>query len=74
MQKRLFFLVALMLVVATSVMGQVTTSAMTGRVTLQGSNETVIGATVQAVHTPSGTRYAAVTNVDGIFRVRAILK
>ncbi|MBR6261692.1 MAG: TonB-dependent receptor [Prevotella sp.] len=72
MQKRLFFLVALMLVVATSVMGQVTTSAMTGRVTLQGSNETVIGATVQAVHTPSGTRYAAVTNVDGIFNMQGM--
>ena len=72
MQKRLFFLVALMLVVATSVKGQVTTSAMTGRVTLQGSNETVIGATVQAVHTPSGTRYAAVTNVDGIFNMQGM--
>ncbi len=72
MQKRLFFLVALMLVVATSVMGQVTTSAMTGRVTLQGSDETVIGATVQAVHTPSGTRYAAVTNVDGIFNMQGM--
>ena len=72
MQKRLFFLVALMLVLSTSVMGQVTTSAMSGRVTLQGSDETVIGATVQAVHTPSGTRYAAVTNVDGIFNMQGM--
>ncbi len=53
MQKRLFFLVSFMLVLATSVMGQITTSALSGRVTIQETNETVIGATVQAVHTLS---------------------
>ncbi len=72
MQKRLFFLVALMLAVTTSVMGQITTSALSGRVTMQGSDETVIGATVQAVHEPSGTRYTAVTNIDGLFNIQGM--
>ena len=72
MQKRLFFLVTLMLVMATSMMGQITTSALSGRVTMQGTDETVIGATVQAVHEPSGTRYAAVTNIDGLFNIQGM--
>ena len=72
MQKRLFFLVSFMLVLATSVMGQITTSALSGRVTIQETNETVIGATVQAVHTPSGTRYTAVTNIDGLFNIQGM--
>ena len=72
MQKRLFFLATLMLVFATSVMGQITTSALSGRVTMQGTDETVIGATVQAVHEPSGTRYAAVTNIDGLFNIQGM--
>ncbi|MBO4659325.1 MAG: TonB-dependent receptor [Prevotella sp.] len=72
MQKRLFFLVVLMLVLVTGVKGQITTSALSGRVTMQETNETVIGATVQAVHTPSGTRYAAVTNIDGLFTIQGM--
>jgi hypothetical protein len=72
MQKRLFFLVVLMLVLVTGVHGQIPTSALSGRVTMQETNETVIGATVQAVHTPSGTRYAAVTNIDGLFAIQGM--
>ena len=72
MQKRLFFLVSLMLVLATSMMAQVTTSALNGQVTLKESGEAVIGATVQAVHEPSGTRYAAVTNIDGRYNIQGM--
>ena len=73
MQKRLFFLVAMMLSVSTAIMAQVTTSSMSGKVTLgHESGEEVIGATVQAVHEPSGTRYAAVTNVDGLFSIQGM--
>ena len=54
MQKRFFFLVTLMLVLATNMMAQITTSALSGRVTMVGSDETIIGATVQAVHEHSG--------------------
>lgn len=55
----------LMLVLAAmGVNAQVTTSAISGKVTDE-QNETVIGATVIAIHEPSGTQYGAVTNVDG---------
>ena len=73
MQKRLCFLVAMVLMVCTSAMAQVTTSSMNGKVTIgSASGEAVIGATVQAVHEPSGTRYAAVTNVDGLFNIQGM--
>lgn len=32
----------------------------------------MIGATVQAVHVPSGTRYATVTNIDGRFTIQGM--
>jgi hypothetical protein len=72
MQKKLFFLVALMLTMTLSVMAQVTTSSMTGKVSMEGSNEEIIGASVQAVHEPSGTRYTAVTNVNGRFTIQGM--
>ena len=62
MQKRLFFLVAMLLTLSLTAMAQITTSSMAGKVTLDDENgEEVIGATVIAVHEPSGTRYTAVT-------------
>ena len=73
MQKRLFFLVASLLLLFTTAMAQVTTSSMSGKVTTESaSGETIIGATVQAVHEPSGTRYAAVTNIDGRFNIQGM--
>jgi len=73
MQKRFFFLIAMMLMISSTIMAQITTSSMSGIVT-QGDakGETVIGATVQAVHEPSGTRYATVTNVDGRFSIQGM--
>ena len=55
-----------------TVMGQITTSSMTGKVTFEGSSEEIIGATVQAVHEPSGTRYTAVTNASGQFTIQGM--
>ena len=63
---------SIVLMSVTSMMAQVTTSSLSGRVTLKGTDETVIGATVQAVHEPSGTRYAAVTNIDGLYNIQGM--
>ena len=73
MQKRLFFLVAVLLTLSLTAMAQITTSSMAGKVTLDDQNgEEVIGATVVAVHEPSGTRYTAVTNTSGRFSIQGM--
>ena len=73
MQKRLLFLVAMMLTLSLTAMAQITTSSMAGKVTLDDQNgEEVIGATVVAIHEPSGTRYTAVTNTSGRFTIQGM--
>ena len=72
MKKRMLFLMALMLTTTMAVMAQITTSALAGKVSIQDTKEEVIGATVQVVHEPSGTRYTAVTNVDGRFSIQGM--
>ena len=73
MQKRLFFLVTLLLTLSLTAMAQITTSSMAGKVTLEDEKgEEVIGATVVAVHEPSGTRYTAVTNTTGRFSIQGM--
>ncbi len=72
MRKRILFLMALMLTSTLAVMAQITTSALAGKVSIQDTKEEVIGATVQVVHEPSGTRYTAVTNIDGRFSIQGM--
>jgi len=62
---------ALLLGFAVQTSAQVTTSAMSGKIT-DDKGEALIGATVVAVHTPSGTRYGTTTNVDGTFYISAL--
>ena len=50
---------------------QVTTSSITGRITDE-SGEPLVGATVVAVHTPSGTQYYAVANAEGRFFINGM--
>ena len=57
-------IVAVLLGLSTQAYAQVTTSAMGGRITDQ-DGQALIGATVIAVHVPSGTRYGTTTNEDG---------
>jgi len=64
------FTVALLLSASLTVSAQgVTTASIFGKLTDQETGEALIGATVQAVHTPSGTNYGNVTDVDGFFRL-----
>ena len=73
MQKRLFFLIATLLTLSLTALAQVTTSGISGKVTMNDEKgEAVIGATVQAVHGPSGTRYGAVTNAEGRFTIQGM--
>ncbi|SDH64724.1 TonB-dependent Receptor Plug Domain [Bacteroides ovatus] len=61
------FLVLVMLLLTTTVSAQVTTASMSGKV-VDASNESLIGATVRAVHTPTGTIYNTVTQSNGQYR------
>ncbi|MDY3849151.1 MAG: TonB-dependent receptor [Prevotella sp.] len=70
MQKKLYVMIAAMMLMISSAVAQVTTSGMSGKV--KANNEDVIGATVEAVHTPSGTRYVAVTNTKGQFNINGM--
>lgn len=71
MLKRMrFFLVVALAMLTTLVSAQVTTASMSGKVT--ANDEAIIGATVLAVHEPSGSRYGAITNVDGRFSLQGM--
>ena len=73
MQKRFFLLVVTLLTMSLAAVAQITTSSMAGKVTFDDANgEEVIGATVVALHEPSGTRYTAVTNVSGRFSIQGM--
>lgn len=70
MQKRLHLLVALLVFMVSTAMAQITTSSVSGKITANG--EDVIGATIKAVHQPSGTVYRAVTNIDGRYSIQGM--
>ena len=69
MKKSLLTLV-MALVSCVMIMAQVTTSSLSGIVT--DDQGEVIGATIQAVHTPSGTHYGTITNEKGAFAIRGM--
>ena len=65
------FLVAAMLMAARMLLVRAGyTSSMSGKVTAQ--DEPIIGATVVAIHEPSGTRYGTVTNISGQFNLQGM--
>lgn len=70
MRTRFLFLLAL-LVSAAQGFAQITTSAINGKVVDTEGME-IIGATVVAVHTPSGTSYGTVTNASGYFTIQGM--
>ena len=66
--KNIFKTLLLSLITLTIGYGQVTTSAISGTIK-DASNEVLVGATVEAVHLPSGTSYGTSTDVDGSYRI-----
>ncbi|WP_337965165.1 carboxypeptidase regulatory-like domain-containing protein [uncultured Flavobacterium sp.] len=66
MRKNLALLLCLFAL--TVVTGQTTTSSIKG-IVKSSSNELLPGASILAVHTPTGTKYSAVSNEDGRFSI-----
>jgi hypothetical protein len=63
---------ALVVLFSNGLMAQVTSSSIGGVIKDKKSGETLIGASVIAVHVPSGTRYGSITNEDGRFFMPAV--
>ena len=66
MKKLLTFFLAM--VTSITLMAQVTTSSISGKIT-DNQKGVLPGATVVATHTPSGTQYYAVADANGTFRL-----
>ena len=66
-----FILCVFMIMITPFTYAQVTTSSMSGAVT-DANNEPIIGATIQATHTPSGSHYGAITNIDGRYAIQGM--
>ena len=66
--KKIISLLALVLVVASTSFAQVTSSSITGSVK-GDDNKFLDGATIVAVHQPSGTKYSTTTNKSGAFTI-----
>ena len=65
--KKLYLLILTSLAVLTAA-AQVTTSGLSGKV-LDENGQPLVGTTVVAVHTPSGTQYGTVADTKGNFRM-----
>jgi len=68
--KFIFMLLSLVLGTAT-MMGQTTTSTLSGKIT-EESGDPLAGATVVATHQPSGTKYGAIANSQGLFSIQGM--
>ena len=66
-----FLLIAAFFMSVSFAIGQVTSSSLSGIVS-DTKGETLPGATVVAVHTPSGTQYATLTNVEGKYSLNGM--
>lgn len=64
----MYFVLAALLFTAITFGQGVTTSSMGGKVT-DSAGEPLPGASVVAIHTPSGTKYGAATDFDGFYRI-----
>ena len=68
---KFFLTAAAFLTMLFTAQAQVTTSALAGQI-VDESGEPLVGATVIAVHTPSGTQYYAVANEEGRYAIQGM--
>mgnify|MGYP003339248296 FL=1 len=68
MRAKILSLLTILTVVVTFTYGQVTSSSITGSVRGE-DNKALEGATVVAVHQPSGTKYTSVSGKGGFYTI-----
>ena len=68
---KVFLLLIAFFMVTFSGYSQVTSSGMSGKIT-GANNEPLPGATVVAVHQPSGTQYGTISNSDGLYSLQGM--
>ena len=66
MLKRIIPALGFLLAIPVAMLAQVTTSTITGNVKA-ANGEFLVGATITATHTPSGTVYTTIAKKDGVF-------
>ncbi len=71
MLKRILLLLSIHLLIGQLVSGQVTTSGITGNLS-SATNQNLVGATITAVHQPTGTKYTTVARVGGRYELANI--
>lgn len=70
MFKRLLLFAVALFVLTTFIHAQVTTAGINGKII--ADHEPAIGATILAIHEPSGTKYGTITNADGRFSLQGM--
>jgi len=69
MLKRILLLFAIVLIAISYSTAQITTSSINGNVRDLSTGEPLIGASITATHTPSGTKYSAIVSKKGEFTI-----
>ncbi|MEZ5056172.1 MAG: TonB-dependent receptor [Saprospiraceae bacterium] len=69
--KSKFYFLSVFLLFGLLAQAQITTSSISGRI-VDEAGEELIGATVLAIHTPSGTQYGTATNLSGYYAIQGM--
>ncbi len=72
MRKLILIFMPLLLFIGTAtLMAQVTTSTLSGKIT-ETDGQPMPGATIVVTHIPSGTQYGAATNSQGLYSIQGM--